>query len=197
MIKLKDLLFEIDLQSKKQDFLKHHFTGHIPSHSYVEYEKDGGLSWLGNKSKYKKLIDSGVYGEYNVEFRLNGEKLRYVDVDDNGNINRDVNGNAIYMSSEKIREKKIPEEDTTLVAFVGDKPIGFASNEFGSVGVWVEKKYQKNGIGTALLEKHISLRPDSKSSSFKIGQMTNAGINMTNKYYDMMTKKHGEYGVKW
>ena len=79
----------------------------------------------------------------------------------------------------------------TVVAFVGDKPIGLASNEFGAVGVWVEGPYQKAGIGTDLLAMHIEQRPRMKSGKGKIGQATNSGVNLMRAYYRKMSKKHG------
>lgn len=36
----------------EDDFIAHHKTGDIPSSAYSRYEREGGLSWLGNKSKY-------------------------------------------------------------------------------------------------------------------------------------------------
>lgn len=64
------------------------------------------------------------------------------------------------------------------MAFVGDSPIGLASNEFGAVGVWVEESYQHKGIGKTLLNEHMKQR----KASTKIGQMTSSGINMTKSW---------------
>ena len=66
-----------EYEGDKHAFMKHHYTGHIPSRSYARYETEGGLSWLGDKSKYPKLISSGKYGNFDVEFRQSGEVLQY------------------------------------------------------------------------------------------------------------------------
>ena len=175
----------------KDKFMKHHYTGYIPSDAYKEYRKEGGLKWLGDKSRWPVLLDTGDYGPFHVEFRQRDEKNEYVAQDENGNIKRDDKGIAIMMTAADQRAANLPMRDTSIAAFVDNKPIGLASNEFGSVGVWVEYPYQKQGIGVALLEKHIEQRPDVESGRNKIGQMTDAGINMTKKYYDRMAKKHG------
>ena len=183
-----------EYEQDKEEFFNHHYTGFIGSDAYKNYEKEGGLSWLGSKSKYPKLLDRGTYGNYEVEFRQTGEKNQYTQHDANGEIVRYPNGDIGYMTPDEIKKANLPEYNTSIVAFVGDKPIGFAGDEFGAVGVWVEGPYQKLGIGTDLLDKHIEQRPTVKSGRGKIGQMTNKGISMTKKYYDLMAKRHG---VNW
>jgi hypothetical protein len=178
-------------EGDKHAFMKHHYTGHIPSHAYEKYEGDGGLQWLGDKTKFPVLLTAGTFGKFHVEFRQSGEALRYIKRDSEGNIVRDEKGMALDMTPDEVRAENLPEKDQTIVAFVGDHPIGFASNEFGSVGVWVEKAYQKSGIGVELLDLHIQQRPTFKTKRGKIGQMTIAGQSMVGKYYDRMVKRHG------
>lgn len=195
MIKLKSLISESVLyEDDKEEFLKHHYTGYIQPDAYKKYEKEGGLAWLGNKSKWPMLLDTETHGPYEVEFRQKREKLQYAKrkPDDEYEHVRDENGNVIYLSPEEMKAENLPEYDTTIVAFVNDKPIGFVSDEFGAVGVWVEASYQKIGIGTSLLEKHMEQRPNMKSGKGKIGQMTPAGRQMVSKYYDKMSAKHGK-----
>lgn len=174
----------------KHAFMKHHRTGHIASDAYSRYEEEGGLSWLGNKSKYPILIASGKFGKFDVEFRQTGETLEYTKVV-NGEVVRDAAGHALSMTPEEIKAQGLPEKETTVVAFVGDTPVGHASNEFGTVGVWVEGPYQKSGIGVELMDLHIQQRPTFKTKQGKIGQMTYAGQSMVGKYYDKMVKRHG------
>ena len=176
----------------KDEFMKHHYTGFIGSDAYKSYEKEGGLSWLGNKSKYPVLLDKGKYGNYEVEFRQTGERNKYIHHDEKGDILRLPNGDLVYMTPDEIKQQNLPEFETSIVAFIGDKPVGFAADEFGAVGVWVEGPYQKLGIGTDLLDKHIEQRPSVKSGRGKIGQMTHKGMAMTRKYYDLMAKRHGQ-----
>lgn len=172
-------------------FLGHHYTGFIGSSAYQQYQAEGGLSWLGKKSKYPVLLHRGKYGKFDVEFRQTGETNQYVKTDANGDIVRDMNGKAQMMTPEEIKAEGLAEHDESIVAFVGDKPVGFASNEFGAVGVWVEGPFQKVGIGTDLLDLHIELRPGVKSGKTKIGQATDAGISLMKAYHRKMSKKHG------
>lgn len=172
-------------------FLRHHYTGYISSTAYQQYEKEGGLAWLGKKSKYPVLLHHGKYGQFDVEFRQTGDVNRYTKTDDKGDIVRDERGIAMEMTPEEIKAAGLAEHDETIVAFVGDKPIGFASNEFGAVGVWVEGPFQKVGIGTDLMDMHIQLRPRVAAGKSKIGQATNAGISLMKAYHRKMSKKHG------
>ena len=68
----------------KDKFMKHHYTGHIPSTAYKQYRKAGGLKWLGDVSRWPVLLDVGQYGEFKVEFRQRGEKNEYVAYDESG-----------------------------------------------------------------------------------------------------------------
>jgi len=80
----------------------------------------------------------------------------------------------------------------TVVAFIEDKPVGFAANEFGAVGVWVEKPYQRLGIGSDLGVFHIKQRQRILQGKDKLGQMTDAGIHLTKKIYDKLAKIYGD-----
>ena len=178
-------------QLDQDSFLRHHYTGHIASSAYSQYEKEGGLSWLGDKSKYPVLLHKGKYGQFDVEFRQTGQLNQYVKNDANDDIVRTADGQVVYMSPEEIKDAGLATHDESIVAFVGDKPVGFASNEFGAVGVWVEGPFQKVGIGTDLLDMHIQLRPRVAAGKSKIGQATNAGISLMKAYHRKMSKKHG------
>lgn len=167
----------------ENDFLRHHKTGTIPSHAYSDYEKEDGLAWLGTKSKYPVLLLARPYGSHMVEFRKSGEKLNYTDEDEQGEILRGANGLALRMSDDKIKSLGYPTHDETIVAFVNDKPIGFASNEFGTIGVWVEGLYQKLGIGSDLMVMFMKQNPKFLNGQKKIGQMTPAGENMSRSAY--------------
>ena len=180
------------IETDKEDFLRHHYTGYISPSAYAKYEKEGGLSWLGNKNKYLKLIATQQHGPYTVEYRQTGEKNQYVTMDDKSDIIRDERGMALMMSDEEIKRRNLPVYDTLVVAFVGNKPVGFASNEFGAVGVWVEKPYQKLGIGSDLGVFHIQQRQHILKGTSKLGQMTDAGVALTKKIYDKMEKIHGK-----
>jgi hypothetical protein len=165
----------------KLDFLKLHNTGYITSDTYLNYERDGGLSWLGKISEYP-IFDREENG---IEYRRTGNKLSYSAVDMDGKIRRDEEGMAIHMTDEEISKKDYPKYDQTIVAFSNKEPIGFVSNEFGAVGVWVEGRYQKQGIGLSLLKNFIDENP-----SMRIGKMTNAGVNAVLKLHDVYVQDH-------
>lgn len=179
-------------EQERETFLKSQNTGFIPSHAYDRMTSDNGLDWAGPKSKYKKHLETKTFGKYQIEFKQEDRDLKYVQLDSEKNIVRDKNGDAMYMTLDQMKKENLPLKETNIVAFHEDKPVGLASNEFGTVGVWVTKKYQGLGIGTYLMDLHIQQRPDVQSKRNKIGQMTNAGVNMTLAYYDYMTKKHGK-----
>jgi hypothetical protein len=176
----------------KDDFAKYHQTGHISSTAYKRYEEEGGLSWLGSKSKYPILLKKGKYGPYEVEFRQTGESLEYTKTDDEGWPVYGPDKKALMLTPEEIKAKGYRQTDATIVAFIDDKPIGFASNEWGAVGVWVEGKYQKLGIGSDLLVMYMQDNPKFITGERKIGQMTPAGYNMTTAAYDKLEKQYGK-----
>jgi GNAT superfamily N-acetyltransferase len=162
------------------NFANYHYTGSIPENAYRNYEKKENISFLGAYEKHPKLVKKEKYENEIIEFRSKNEPLRYVKTDENDETIRDEQGLATYLSLEEMQQKKLPLTDTTIVAFNQNKePIGWASNEFGADGVWVVKDYQSKGIGTDLLYEFRKQFPSKR----KIGQMTNAGINMTRKYH--------------
>ncbi len=180
------------MEDQRDDFLKHHYTGHIEPYAYEKYEKEGGLAWLGNPSEYPVLLSSKQYGKYHVEFRQSGEAKRYVKHDSDGEIVRDQNGMAIYMTPDEMKQQNKRATDETIVAFANGKPIGHASNEWGAAGVWVEKPYQGLGIGSDLLVMFMKENPEFMSGENKIGQMTPAGKKMTLSAYDKIAKEKGQ-----
>ena len=129
--------------------------------------------------QYTGYIGMDAYGQYKTEQGLEwlGKSSRYPTL-----IEKKKHGS--YEVEYRLRD------DNTVVAFINGNAVGWASDEFGTVGVWVVEKYQRLGIGTELMHKHIEMRPDVKSGKNKIGQMTPAGQNLTMRYYD-------KYGKDW
>jgi len=165
----------------KEQFMKYHNTGYIPSGTYDNYSTIEGISWLGTKEEYPILntIFIDKTGE-KIEFRQSGEKNDYVKLDKKGEIIRDKNGLAIMQSKEEKIKNNLPLYDTTIVAFNSDnKPIGWVSDEFGATGVWVITDYQRRGIGMELIHEF--------SKQFKrdriLGQMTPEGYGFSEKYF--------------
>lgn len=117
-----------------------------------------------------------LFEKNGIEYRQSGEKLRYTYFDEETLTHRrNEHGELIYRPDEELLRDGYALYDTTIVAFDKETPVGYASDEFGAVGVWVESPYQKKGIGITLLDEHMKQR----RKNTKIGQMTNAGINMT------------------
>ena len=88
-------------------------------------------------------------------------------------------GEPVYRTDEEMIAEELPLYDTSIIAFHDGNPIAHASNEWGTDGVWVERPYQRLGIGTYML--HL-LRKQFKPDR-RIGQMTDAGEQMARSYY--------------
>lgn len=171
-------------QMTQEEFVNYHITGFIQSDHYDDYKTIDGIRYFNEKENFPLLYDTKQFGNTIVEFKKSGKPLQYVKTDANDNIIRDNQGKATYLSDEEMKTKGLATEDQTIVAFVGDDPIGFASNEFGATGVWVVEDYQNKGIGSYLLKEfRKTMRPSSR-----LGQATNSGIALTKKYHKNLVK---------
>jgi len=162
-------------QMTREEFMDFHRTGWISPEAYKQYRTLEGVAWLGPKSKYPILHSKGVFGGREIEFRQTGRKLQYVKENpapEPGEdfIMRDGHGLALYLSEEEMDRRGLHKFDTTIVAFDGDTPVGWGSDEFGTIGVWVAEPYQRKGIGTWLLREMSRTFPGRR-----MGQMTDAG----------------------
>ena len=176
----------------KKEFVDYHNTGFISSSAYEKYQTVDGMSWLGPKSIYPILHSVKQFGDKKIEFRMSGEKLNYVALDDNGEIIYDKKHLAVMLTDEQIASEGRHAHSTTIVAFDGESPIGFASDEFGSDGVWIVNDYQKKGIGTYLLNE---FRKQFKPTR-KIGQMTSAGFALTESLHKQYVIQALEKGLE-
>lgn len=178
---LNPLAQEARKYKSAEEFVKYHKTGSIPSGTY-----DDSLSSLRESNLLKKENNPIRVGEVNgYEIRESGKPNKYTKTDGKGNIVRDKEGNATFLSSSEMRTKRLPETDTTIVAYDGETPIGYVMDSFGSPEVVVAKDYQGKGIGTGLLEKWLLKFPPGK----KIGQMTPEGEAMTRSLYKKLYNK--------
>lgn len=165
-------------QMTSKQFLDKHYTGFIDSNAYKDYETSEGINFI-QKEKYQELYATLPIDGQTVEIRRDITPTQYCKTDENGDIMRGPDGMALMMTPEEIKQKGYRTVDNSLAAFIGDRPIGFASNEFGSTGVWVVKDFQRKGIGTFLLREFRKLNPKMGP----LGQMTNAGIGLTQKWH--------------
>lgn len=194
----------------EDEFIKHHRTGYIGPDAYARYEADGGLAWLGGpkvdpitklppeyqiirdgKKFYVGKSDSSdarnlLRGYHDTPEGASAEMLKFI------NQQRGVGSskNEMYPDVlEKItgrngKEFDVRRNNDGMVVFDGDRPVGLVSNEFGSAGVWVEKPYQRQGIGSELLTRFMRENPE-----MKLGQMTYAGEKLSRSVYKKMSAK--------
>lgn len=91
---------------------------------------------------------------------------------------RDANGELMYHTPEEIHSKGLPPFIYTVAAFVGDKAVGYAGDEFGATGVYVSKAFQRHGLGKTLLRAYLE-KSGRLARGAKLGQMTDAGVALT------------------
>lgn len=151
------------------EFMSLHRTGSIPAGAYEGYRKVEGFTWL-QAARYPICIGTFATGHGVVHFRQSGEREHYVATDAAGEIVRDEHGEATYLREAEVIARGLPTQDETIVAFLAATAIGFVSNEWGAVGAWVAEPFQRSGIGTALVRRHLHGRPQAR-----LGQMTVAG----------------------
>ena len=169
-----------------QHFIDYHRTGGIAPNAYEQYETMEGISWLGGKEKHPIFVKKQRFGDEEIEFRKSGEEVFYVKMDEQEEVVRDKEGNVVYLSPEEIKERGLPETDSTITAFnEAGQPIGWVSSEFGADGVWVVKEYQGRGIGTDLLYEFRKQFPSKR----RIGQMTPQGMDMTKAYHRRLVQE--------
>jgi len=185
-----------------EEFLQHHYTGYIDSDAYQGYRKPEGLERFVYKDAYP--FEHGEYQGRDRTYQIRRYerpkqiakwgpakvKLYSGEVVDTEDIMRDEKGNAIYLTPEEMDEQGYDRFSYGLAAFDGDTPVGFASNEYGSTGVWVVDDHQKQGLGTHLLSEFRKLNPKLKN----LGQMTSSGRALTKAYHRKLVQRALEEG---
>lgn len=165
-------------RASREHFVGYHKTGSIESRAYERYATSKGIDFV-KRDQYPIQVDQIEVNGKTLDIRQENEPLRYVKEDADGNIVRDANGMATYLSPEEMKAQGYPSHSAGLAVFDGDRPVGFASNEFGTAGVWVVDEFQGKGIGARLLDDFMQRHPRIK----KIGQMTPSGEKMTGAYH--------------
>lgn len=183
-------------QTTVDEFIKHHYTGHINPGVYDQYtENPNGLDWIDLDKKSLIPITTISIGNDVFEIAMDQElkkcykkyKVHYP-ADEYGNPaydwwehERDENGQLIPLSKEEILCFKEPYEITVYLMHNG-KVIGFASDEYGASGVYLQKPYQGKGLGTELIYAYLTVTGRLQRGQ-KIGQMTPQGYNMTKRLH--------------
>jgi len=171
-----------------EDFMQYHQTGSIPFGAYEQYRTLEGISWLGTKERYPTLLSMmKVNGEL-IEIRAEVSEARYVKHDKDRNIVRDERGDAIMLTPEEAAAKGLCSHQFSIAAFnERGQPVGWASDEFGTDGIWVAEEYQNKGIGSELLYTFRRFYPPKR----RMGQMTYSGCKLAEAYYRRLEKEKG------
>jgi hypothetical protein len=183
-----------------EEYLSSQKTGHIESKAYEQYSTSEGIASMIRKPDYPELVKTLQVKGKTVELRRDRNPLHYTktvqttlsDGTPWDEIVRDEHGMAVMMTDEEAKAKGLPTESADMAAFVGDTPVAFASNEFGSTGIWVVEDMQHGGLGTELLYQFHKLNPNL--ASHKIGQMTVAGENLTQAYHRKLVAEAAKEG---
>jgi GNAT superfamily N-acetyltransferase len=176
-------------------FLKHHYTGQVPSSAY---SGERMFSWQ-KPEKYPKLLKTVTLKDgQQVDLRQEGSKNEYLktkevmvkntagyDVPYHEHV-RDEKGDLVYLSDEEAKAKNLPLYDTAIMAFNKEgQCVAQASDEWGADLVAVREDYQKKGLGTIMLTEFRRQFHGVR----QMGQMTPAGTNLAKSYYRSLTGK--------
>jgi SPP1 gp7 family putative phage head morphogenesis protein len=107
---------------------------------------------------------------------------------------RDEHGQAVYLTPEEVKAMGRSGVSYTVGAFVGDKTVAFAGDEFGATGVYVVKDYQRHGLGTQLLKTYLE-KSGRLAKGQKIGQMTYAGTELTRAIHRKLVAEAAARGL--
>lgn len=158
-------------QLTSAQFMELHCTGYIDAQVYAGYGDIRSFRWLGPPSRRPRLRGVVKTSHGDVELRQSDRRLVYVARNAAGETLRNAQGLAIHMSEQEAAARCLPLYDEVIVAFLGEIPIGYVSNDWGAVGAWVAERYQRCGIGTQLVHLHLQARPAAQ-----LGRMTSAGM---------------------
>jgi GNAT superfamily N-acetyltransferase len=100
---------------------------------------------------------------------------------------RDERGEIVYYSPQEMQERGLPAFSYTVGAFVGDKAVGYAGDEFGASGVYVARAYQRHGLGLSLLKTYLE-KSGRLAKGSQLGQMTPAGRVLVRKLHQQLVK---------
>ena len=172
----------------QEEFLNYHRTGGISGNPYSQYTDDpDGLNWM-HPEKFTLLLKSIERNGKHYEFRAEKEPNRYVKFDDDHNIIRDANNEPIYMTVDEMRAKNKKEFGTTVALFCEGKIIGFACDEFGASGAYLQKPFQGQGLGSMLMLEYLKESGRLETGN-KIGQMTSWGRYMTRNLHKQIVEE--------
>ena len=101
---------------------------------------------------------------------------------------RDEQGLLVNYSPEEMKAKGLSPFNYTVGAFVGDKTVGYAGDEFGASGVYVARDYQRHGLGSSLIKTYLE-KSGRLTTGRKLGQMTPQGVELVRKLHREIVKE--------
>ena len=107
---------------------------------------------------------------------------------------RDEQGELVPYSPKEMQEQGLAPFNYTVGAFVGEKTVGYAGDEFGASGVYVARDYQRHGLGLSLFKTYLE-KSGRLAKGRKIGQMTPAGQQLVRKLHREIVKESGSRGL--
>jgi len=164
----------------KKQFREYHITGTIQDSAYDRTVKRDAINEFDTVEKYPILVKVLDIGNEKIELRQEDEYLRYVKTNQEGDMERDEHGKALYLTKQEIKDRGLREKSSNITAFnEKGEPIASVSDEWGADGVFVIEKYQKKGIGTQLLKEFRKQFEPSR----QIGQATSMGVKMVDSLH--------------
>lgn len=160
-----------------------------PSEAYDHSLAD--LNRYGTEG-FKRVIRRFIINGINFELRLStNDRWRgmYVKHNAQGDIVRDENDRAVYMSREEVKEM-IGVEDRFERHFaikdVDNKvQVGRTQDEWGALLIMVAREYRNFGLGKILLEEYMKLYPNADSGGF-----TSNGYRVTKRFWEQQVRKY-------
>lgn len=165
-----------------------------PSTAYdYDIEK---LNQYDSSSDYQKLLNTITVNGIFFEVREKSEdrwNKQYVKTDSNGEIVRDENGKALYLTKDEIPNIIPPEKryeyEYSVIRRDTDEIVGKTENEWGALLVTVASEYRNFGFGTMLVKLKRDRDPAKASGGF-----TNSGLNNFRRVHTKMVREYMSSG---
>jgi len=166
-------------------------------HPSTAYDSDiEKLNKYDSASDYQKLLNTITVNGIVFEVREKSEdrwEKQYVKTDSNGEIVRDENGKALYLTKDEIpsiipTEKRYNYEFSIIRRDTGEI-VGKTENEWGALLVVVASEYRNFGFGTLLVKLKRDRDPTKGSGGF-----TSAGLNNFRRVHTKMVREYMSSG---
>jgi len=166
----------------QDEFVELHKTGHLDP--YSEKTVKDLKSWIRYERHPILVRKAKLKDGSKIELRRQGDELKYVKTDEEGEIVRDERGLAVYIDKDEMRRRGLPFKEKTITAFHNGNPIGWCGDSFGAMEVYVAKEYQKKGLGVLLMKTYMCMFRNSQ-----ICQMTELGEKASRRLHREFVKE--------